>query len=238
MSVIVDILSYMVYDRAWRGKMNKWNIKKKILIFLHLALLLIEAILGIIYLITKNDKLFYPMGFCLGLSITFLFTTIVIHFIAKNKSKTSQFDERQLKARGDCFCVSFFVLVGCLLLDGMIRLVIEYDWSSYMVGVFTCCVISIAVFAVLAIWKDAYTTAEESKIWFMCFSFVCGIINFGVSIIEIIRNRILENGKLGLPFMNVLAGGLLLIIGFNLLIKYKLDKRKDFEDEELKTEIC
>ncbi|MDE7264635.1 MAG: hypothetical protein K2N64_08260, partial [Anaeroplasmataceae bacterium] len=156
----------------------------------------------------------------------------------KKKQRGVQFDERQLKNRGDCFCISFFVLIGCLFLDGMIRTIIEYDWSTYMNGIFTCVIISIAVFVILAIWKDAYTTTDDSKVRLIIISFLLSIINFVMSIIQIVQYGFLENGKIGLSFLNILTGGLLMIVCVNLFVKYRIDKRKDFEDEELKTEIC
>lgn len=208
-------------------------------ILLNCLLLLIDGILFIVWLITENEKLMYPLGLCTGLLISVLSVSLISLMIRKKKLCKAHFDERQLKSRGDCYCVSFFFLLFCLLLDGIIRYSLEYDWSSYLVGVFTWGMLSIGVFAIMAIWKDAYTSEGENKLRFSIFLGVVGLIDSIVGIVSAIQNGFVVDGKVTISFINLFGGIVLFITAVNLFVKYKIDKRKVFiEDEEFETEVC
>ncbi|MDE7095139.1 MAG: hypothetical protein K2O23_01485, partial [Anaeroplasmataceae bacterium] len=60
-----------------------------------------------------------------------------------------------------------------------------------------------------------------------------------VGIISIIRQDFIVNGQVDVSFINLSGGVVLLVTAVNLFIKYKIDKRKVFiEDEEFETEVC
>lgn len=203
------------------------------------VLALVDLILCIVWLVTKKQKLMYPLGFCTGLFISVLSVSLVSLMIRKKQLCKAQFDERQLKNRGDCYCISFFFLLICLLVDGVIRNMLNYDWCNYFVGVFTWGMLSIGVFAIMAIWKDAYTSEGENKLRFSIFLGIVGMIDFIVGIISCIRNGLVVEGQVEVSFINLLGGMVLLATAINLFIKYKIDKRKVFiEDEEFETKIC
>lgn len=208
------------------------------IILVNFALLLIDVILFTAWLITKKEELMYPIGLCTGLFASCFFVSLFSIFIRKKRSCQTHFDERQLKSRGDCFSVGFFVLLICLLVDGIFRNIFDFDWSNYLVGVFTWGMISIGVFAVLAIWKDAYTSMEENKLRFSVFLCGIGTIDLATGIALVCLDGFLVNGQVGTPFINILGGIVLLVTAINLFIKYKMDKRKVEEDEEFKTEVC
>ncbi|MDE6407660.1 MAG: hypothetical protein K2K48_02715 [Anaeroplasmataceae bacterium] len=208
--------------------------------------ILINAVLGlvdlsllIVWLITKNKELLYPLGLCTGLFISILSITLVSLMFRKKQLVKAQFDERQLKSRGDCYCISFFCLLLCLLVDGILRNMLSYDWSNYLVGVFTWGMLSIGVFAITAIWKDAYTSGNESKLRLCAFLGVIGLLDTIVGVVEIIRHGLIINGQVDVSFINLSGGIVLLVTAVNLFVKYKIDKRKVFiEDEEFETEVC
>ncbi|MBD5390785.1 hypothetical protein HDR67_02130 [bacterium] len=203
------------------------------------VLALVDLILCIVWLVTKKQELMYPLGFFTGLFISVLSVSLISLMIRKKQLCKAQFDERQLKNRGDCYCISFFFLLICLLVDGVIRNMLNYDWCNYFVGVFTWGMLSIGVFAIMAIWKDAYTSEGENKLRFSIFLGIVGMIDFIVGILSCIRNGLIVEGQVEVSFINLLGGMVLLATAVNLFIKYKIDKRKVFiEDEEFETKIC
>ncbi|MDE7385415.1 MAG: hypothetical protein K2M84_06620, partial [Anaeroplasmataceae bacterium] len=202
-------------------------------ILLNVILAFVDIVLLSIWLITKNKALLYPLGFFTGLFISILCVSLVSILIRKKRPCQTQFDERQLKSRGSCFCVSFFFLLICLLIDGIVRNILDYDWSSFLVGVFTWGMLSIGVFAILAIWKDAYTSEGENKLRLSIFLGIVGLIDSIVGIISVIQNEFIADGKVTVSFINLLGGVVLLVTAVNLFVKFKIDKRKVFiEDEE------
>ncbi|MDE5715963.1 MAG: hypothetical protein K2I42_07540 [Anaeroplasmataceae bacterium] len=209
----------------------------------YLCLILIPAwstiILFVVWIITKQAKLMYVLGFSLGVLIACLMMMILSLFIRRKGLKECHFDERQLKSRGDCFCVSFFVLLGSLFLDGILRLLLEYEWSSYIVGVTTCGMLSIGVFACLAIVKDAYTSIGENKLRFGIFLGCFGVFDIIIGIINSIRSGFLEEGKVGIPFINIFSGIVIFFIAILLFIKTQMMKKnEEMNDEKFETEIC
>lgn len=208
-------------------------------IVLNSFLFLLDVVVLLIFLITQNQELMYVLGVCTGLFFSVLMVSLLSIIVRKKKLCHKHFDERQLKSRGDCFCVSFFFLLFCLFIDGGIRNITNYNWSSYFVGIFTWCALSIGVFAVMAIWKDAYMSVGENKIRFCVFLGIIGIWDLMIGIVSAIRNRFIVDGKVDISFINLFGGFILLVITVNLLIKYKIDKRKVFiEDEEFENEVC
>ncbi|MDE5856731.1 MAG: hypothetical protein K2H06_06765 [Anaeroplasmataceae bacterium] len=208
-------------------------------ILLNAILAFVDIVLLSIWLITKSKAVLYPLGFFTGLFISILFVSLISIVIRKKRPCQTQFDERQLKSRGSCFCVSFFFLLICLLIDGVVRNILDYDWSSFLVGVFTWGMLSIGVFAILAIWKDAYTSEGENKLRLSIFLGIVGLIDSIVGIISVIQNEFVADGKVTVSFINLLGGVVLLVTAVNLFVKYKIDKRKVFiEDEEFETEVC
>ena len=208
-------------------------------ILLNAILAFVDIVLLSIWLITKSKAVLYPLGFFTGLFISILFVSLISIVIRKKRPCQTQFDERQLKSRGSCFCVSFFFLLICLLIDGIVRNILDYDWSNYLVGVFTWGMLSIGVFAILAIWKDAYTSEGENKLRLSIFLGIVGLIDSIVGIISVIQNEFVADGKVTVSFINLLGGVVLLVTAVNLFVKYKIDKKKVFiEDEEFETEVC
>lgn len=183
-------------------------------------------------------KYLYPAGVFSGISFLFLFSSLLYLILWKKKRIMVQFDERQVKSRGDCFSISFFVLVGCLIIDGMIRFHFDIEWSSYFVGTFTWIMVAIGVFAILAIWKDAYTSSEKNRMKFGIFLIVIGILDFGIGLGMGLLDGFIVDKKIAIPFINIFGGVLLCSIATNLFIKIKLDGREVLKDEEFETEVC
>lgn len=208
-------------------------------IILNFFLFLLDGIVLLIFLITQKQELMYLLGVCTGLFCSVLVISLISIIVLKRRPCHGHFDERQLKSRGDCFCVSFFFLLFCLFIDGMIRNITNYNWSSYFVGIFTWCMLSIGVFTIMAIWKDAYVSIGENKIRFCIFLGIIGILDSFIGIVGVLRNSFIVDGKVDVSFINLFCGFVLLVIAANLIIKYKIDKRKVFiEDEEFETEVC
>lgn len=206
---------------------------------LTVVLLILDIVILLIFLNTQKQELMYLLGLCTGLFFAVFIICLISIFVQRKRICHGHFDERQLKSRGDCFCVSFFFLLICLFMDGGIRNITNYSWSSYFVGIFTWSMLSVGVFAIMAIWKDAYISIGENKIRFCIFLGIIGILNLTIGIVNAIRNSFIIDGKVDTSFINLLGGFILLVVAVNLIIKNKIDKRKVLiEDEEFETEVC
>ncbi len=116
--------------------------------------------------------------------------------------------------------------------------ILEYDWSNYLVGIAFWILLSIGVFAILAIWKDAYTNVGANKIRFGIYLIGISLLDLALGVINGIRMGFLENGQIGTCFINLFSGLIIFIIALNLFLKAARERKDDFVNEELKTEIC
>lgn len=209
--------------------------RKRRFIVLNIIFLSLVIFLFVFWLATGNTQLFYVS---LGAVFALLMVLIASIVIRKKSMKRCHYDERQLKNRGDCYCIAFFVLLGCLFTDGMVRYILEFDWSEYFVGVFLCSMVAIGTFAILAILKDAYTSLEENKIRFGIFLLFLGAMDIGTGVFSGIYNGFIVDGKAALPFVNIIGGCIIFIIACVLFLKVWWNKKEEFKNEESKTEVC
>lgn len=209
--------------------------RKKGFIILSIVFLLLIFIFFMLWLFTRRVEFGYAIA---GAVIVMIFVLLISIIIRKKMLANCQYDERQLKCRGDCFCIAFFVLIGCLFFDGILRYILEYEWSDYFIGVFFSSMIAIGVFAIVAIAKDAYTSLEENKVRFGGFLATLGLINMAVGIATGIMHGFITDGKADMPFVNLFCGFILVSISIALFIKNWLNKREEFKNEESKTEVC
>ncbi|MBQ9124227.1 MAG: hypothetical protein IJY14_00915 [Acholeplasmatales bacterium] len=196
--------------------------------YLGLIITDVFLVLGVIAFIILNaifGDLYYPLGFMCGITTVAIVITI-IKIKAKDEPKP-EYDERQLKARGECFQISFFALIVMLILDGFIRQSLEYDWSSYLLGVSITMIASVTIFCVLAIIKDAYIGIGKNMLKFGILMLVIGIVNVVLGILSGFEEGFLVNGMVNEYSLNLAVGGMCLVIGITSIIKNALNKKEE-----------
>lgn len=144
-----------------------------------------------------------------------------------NGKVTCEFDERQELIRGKAFKWGFFsyiiLLTAYISLDTLGFL----KWMEKATACFGIMVLGIAVFAVYAIWHDAYySLRENNRIYIILFA-VVGILNIVGGIRGIAAGDPEKmQGILGENPLNFLVGSLALLILLVTLLKQMKDKRE------------
>lgn len=200
--------------------------------YLGLIITDVFLVLGVIAFIILNaifGDLYYPLGFMCGITTVAIVITI-IKIKTKDEPKP-EYDERQLKARGECFQISFFALIVMLILDGFIRQSLEYDWSSYLLGVSITMIASITIFCILAIMKDAYIGIGKNMLRFGIFMLAIGIVNVILGILSGFEEGFLINGMVNEYSLNLAVGGMCFAIGITSIIKNALNKKEELIEE-------
>lgn len=196
--------------------------------YLGLIITDVFLVLGVIAFIILNaifGDLYYPLGFMCGITTVAIVITI-IKIKAKDEPKP-EYDERQLKARGECFQIAFFALIIMLLLDGFIREALDYNWSSYLMGVGITGIVTITLFCVMSIMKDAYIAIGKNLFKFGIIMFVVGGLNILLGIINGIEEGFLSAGMVTEYCINLTVGGMCFAIGLASLIKNALNKKEE-----------
>lgn len=190
--------------------------------------ILVLSIIVLIILNTIYKNLDYILGFMCGFTLVAFIVTIIKY---KHRDENYEYDERQLKARGECYKIAFFALIVMLLLDGFIRISLGYEWSSYIVGVLIMILISVAIFCSLAIMKDAYIASFQNYFRFgMLISFL-GILNIILGVINGIESGFVLDGMVTECVLSLACGLILLFVGIISIIKNYLDNKEELIEE-------
>lgn len=205
---------------------------KKFIISLVVSVLLL--ICGIVLLVLSNDKLnlTYPSGFLVALGTVILVLSIADYLKAKKKIESTYYDERQIKARGDAYRISFLTLMISLMLDGVIRNVSGYEWAPFYEAIMVHIFISLGVFINYSIFKDAYLEMNSNGKKFSIIFLLAGIFTLVASIVKMCNNSFIEDGKLTIGFLSLVCSIFCFSIVISFIVKIQIDKKKENEEEE------
>ena len=102
----------------------------------------------------------YHAGVTLGIFVGIAAGLFVLALLFKKKVLDMHFDERQELARGKAFQYGFFTLIITAYAYGASDMIFG-RWCDALVGVTICLAVSMCVFAVTCILKDAYLSLRE-----------------------------------------------------------------------------
>lgn len=161
---------------------------------------------GNVLVMNSND---YMMGFIIGF-MSVVIVAAVVFIILKRKRGASEFDERQRLIQGEAYKAAFWVLVAYLTFNGVFQATTGIEWADIMTSSFVGLFISITVFAVICIMKDAYFPINKSpKFYFFLFGTLI-ILNLATGLFNVFDDKtmFITDGRLNfhiLSFIVVLA---------------------------------
>lgn len=144
----------------------------------------------------------------------------------RERKNGEQFDERQTIARSKAAQASFFSMLAyywCYLLT----IWFEVEWCDYDFGIMLGIMLGTAVFALCAIWNDAFFAIDESgKGRYILFS-ILALVFAGDSFVVIYRNRVISEGKLTGFAMNIVVTIIYVSMLLTLVLRKWLRRRKE-----------
>ena len=161
-----------------------------------------------------------------GIIVGIAIALAVIKGLNKDHKVRTKYDERQLRARGDAYRYGFFVTIfACVLFmvleaAGFLEVL---GYSSYFIAI----LIGIITQFTYSIFHDAYIGLNTNMKKYLIFMSIVGAINLAAGIIPMVHGEFMEDGKFGTGFMNLLCGGMFLILAGELAVKKMLDKKED-----------
>jgi len=158
------------------------------------------------------------------IAVFFVAAIIFLLFFAKHKGVFSkEYDERQIIGRGHAYKVAFFTLLAynlvCAIIDSC-----GIKWCDPSVGLLIGLFVSVTVFAVTAITKDAlHGIHTQSKSVISVFLLVCVVntINF---VAQCINGSVIKDGVLSLGFIPLAAAVCFAVMLIAFLIHNKKAK--------------
>lgn len=147
--------------------------------------------------------------------------------------KKDSFDERQQLARGKAYRAAFFTLAGYVV---FLAYVAEMSKDSVLLsigGLWLGIMISLLVFAITCIVKDAYMSLYENAKGVLILFALVSLLNFGLTAGNIAHGmKLIEDNKLSGSSMNLMIGIIFIIIAAVFAGKLLYDKKQEQEDEE------
>ena len=156
------------------------------------------------------------VGICIGLIIA-----VALLLISNNNRKVkTEYDERQLRIRGDAYRFAFYTVV----IYEVILLVVEIGGftlplESYVIH-FAGILLGVLVLSGICIWKDAYWGLNNNRRRYGIILVVAGLLNA----IPVAMTLIADTDG-SFPWVNLLTCIMLVVTGAELLLKQLLDKR-------------
>lgn len=188
----------------------------------------------------KEKSLEYYLGIVIGIAMGLALVVFLKWIIQKMGGKVEvggrkckeSYDERQMLARGQAYKTAFFTLLLYLCIVAVISEFSGIPLLMSFAGTWVGICLSIAVFAIVCILKDAYMSLyENTKGIIMMFS-VIGIVNTGIGILHFYEKRpMIEDGMLSIYCINLIVGIMFLIILAVFCGKLLYDKRNAKEEE-------
>lgn len=169
------------------------------------------------------------MGVIVGIFFGLCLAVLLLWVCNRKGQIRTQYDERQKLVRAGGYKIGFWVITiyECVLaILGIGEVVIPVEAPVLHFGGIICGITALGIYSV---WKDAYWGLNNDKRRYTILFVVCGAINLLSGVMSIVDGRIMNDGMVSLPAMNLLCGLMILVLGIALGVKSLVSK--DAEEE-------
>jgi hypothetical protein len=170
-----------------------------------------------------NGNILKSAGLAVGIAVGLIVAVALILIANNNRKFKSQYDERQLKVRGDAYRYGFYTV----LVWEAILFVLSYGEFTYPVPEhvlhFAGIILGILVLSGYSIWKDAYWGLNNNRRRYGVILVAAGLLN-ALPLIGALRGG-------DVSYVNLMVCVMLLVVGVELLVKHVLDKRRESAED-------
>ena len=163
----------------------------------------------------------YAMGLVFGLAVGLG----VVALLFKKKVLDITFDERQELARGKAYKYGFQAMGVSVILYGILDVTVG-EWCDTLTGNLICFCIGLTVFAVTCILNDAYLSLKEQPRKVMTLCFLVALMNLVLGWANAAHGTVVVDGKLSTGAVNLIVGGMSLLLLAVYIINYALRERE------------
>ena len=174
-----------------------------------------------------NGNIYKSAGITIGILIGLILAVALILIANNNRKFKTEYDERQLRVRGDAYRYAFYSVIICevillILAIGEFTLPIP-DYALHFCGILIGCL----VLSGYCIWKDAYWGINNNRKRYGIVMVVCGVLNLIPVIGAFADGSMVQDGVVTGPVINLMVCVMLLLIGFELLLKHIMEKHEE-----------
>ena len=173
-----------------------------------------------------NGNIYKSAGITIGILIGLILAVALILIANNNRKFKTEYDERQLRVRGDAYRYAFYSVIICevillILAIGEFTLSIP-EYVLHFGGILIGCL----VLSGYCIWKDAYWGLNNNRKRYGIILVVAGLLNA----LPLFMTLSSGSGS-DFPYVNLLTCIMLLVVGVELLLKHFLDRRAESRGE-------
>ena len=165
-------------------------------------------------------------GLTVGILIGLVLAFALILISNNNRKVRTEYDERQLRVRGDAYRYAFYSVIIC----EVILLILEFGEVVLPIPAYVLhfggILIGVLVLCTYCIWKDAYWGLNNNRRRYGIILIVTGLLN-AFPLCGALSHR----STLDFPYVNLLTCIMLLVVGVELLLKHFLDRRAESRGE-------
>ena len=169
-----------------------------------------------------NGNIYKSAGITIGILVGLILAVALILIANNNRKFKTEYDERQLRVRGDAYRYAFYSVIICevillILAIGEFTLPIP-EYVLHFGGILIGCL----VLSGYCIWKDAYWGLNNNLKRYAVVFLATAALN-AIPLISSVKS----GGKLDLmdgPILNLICLVMLGVLGLEFLVKYLKDK--------------
>ena len=173
----------------------------------------------------------YVAGILVGIGSAAVVIAVMAAVRKKQGQPKAEYDERQLAARGIAYRWAYMTLIFSLLADTGME-AIWGPWAQPGVAVWMLIFLSIGVFIVACVRKDAYfAVAQNPRTYLWLFGAVV-VLQIPNIIINLRSGGFVEDGLLTWDALSPASGALFLVLTVCAIVRLRRQKREEQEDAE------
>ena len=171
------------------------------------------------------------VGITIGIIVGLVIAFALLKAANTNHRMKTDYDERQQLIRGKGYMYAFYTIlfyeVLMMIIDiGEFSLPIE-SYAVHCVGL----IIGVIALGVYCIWNDVYWGLNNNKKTYYAIFVVCTIFNLIPVIGQARMGTLVQDGKIGLPILNIMVLVMMAVLGIVFIIK-KLTGKNSSEEED------
>ncbi|MBQ8031551.1 MAG: hypothetical protein IJ260_08515 [Butyrivibrio sp.] len=176
-------------------------------------------------------KLGASVGITVGIIVGLVIAFALLKVANTNHRMKTDYDERQQLIRGKGYMYAFYTIlfyeVIMMIIDiGEFNLPIE-SYAVHCVGL----ILGVIVLGVYCIWNDVYWGLNNNKKSYYIIFAVCIIFNLIPIIGQARTGTLIQDGKIGLPILNIMVLIMMAVLGIEFIIKKLIGKNSPEEED-------
>lgn len=179
----------------------------------------------------NGESIAWYVGFAVGILAVAIICLIVRTVQKRRGVNRGEYDERQQVQRGAAAQHAYITLMLLLCVNGIVSGALDVHWAQPGVDSFLCLFVSVAVFVVECIRRDAYFTVRQTpRSGILIFTLVT-LCQVPATIMHAVDGDFVAGGKLTLAVINPACMVLFAVVLLAVLCRLRQIKREEAEEE-------